>query len=81
MMTLGNTIGRRILAICAVHQITLNKLGSICGITQSTLNNIVSGSSKNPTVATVKKVCDGVGMTLGEFFNTPEFNALEQEVK
>lgn len=80
-MTLGEAIGIRILELCKQHDISLNKLSNICGITQSTLNNIVSGSSKKPTVSTVKKVCDGLNITLVAFFNAEVFETLEQEVK
>ena len=80
-MTLNEAIGSRILKLCKENNITLNKLGTICGITQSTLNNIIKGGSKNPTTATIKKICDGFGITLSQFFNTPEFDALEQEIK
>lgn len=80
-MNIGKAVGDRILELCKNNKITVNKLGTICGITQSTLNNIVNGGSKNPTVATVKKICDGLEITLGEFFATKEFDQLEQEIK
>lgn len=80
-MTLCDAIGNRILGLCKEHNITLNKLGTVGGITQSTLNNIINGGSKNPTTATIKKICDGFGITLSEFFNTQEFDSLEQEIK
>ncbi|MPM02091.1 hypothetical protein SDC9_48336 [bioreactor metagenome] len=80
-MTLENAIKKRIMDLCKGNGITLNKLGTICGITQSTLSNIMNGGSKNPTIATIKKICDGLNVTLGEFFNSPEFNTLEQEIK
>jgi transcriptional regulator with XRE-family HTH domain len=80
-MTLSEAIVRRIYEICETQGITLNKLSTHCGITQSTLNNIVSGVSQRPTVSTIKKVCDGVNMSLTEFFDTDYFNALEQEIK
>lgn len=80
-MTLNEAIITRIYEICADNNITLNKLSTICGITQSTLNNIVSKNSLKPSVSTVKKICDGTDMTLSEFFDTEYFNALEQEIK
>ncbi len=79
-MTLANAIKNRILELCKVQGITLNKLGYVCGITQSTLNNIKS-KDRNPNISTIKKICDGLDMTLAEFFETEEFNKLEQEVK
>jgi transcriptional regulator with XRE-family HTH domain len=61
--------------------ITLNKLGTISGVTQSTLNNLVSGASRNPTISTIKKVCDGLDIVIVEFFDTSVFRNLEQEIK
>ncbi|MGN1122688.1 MAG: helix-turn-helix domain-containing protein [Eubacteriales bacterium] len=80
-MVLREAIASRILEICSDNGITVNKLSTISGITQSTLNNIINTGSKNPTVSTVKKVCDGVNMTLAEFFDSSLFENLEQEVR
>ena len=80
-MTLNEAIIKRIYEICADKKITLNKLSTVCGITQSTLNNIVSKKSLKPTVSTIKKICDGVEMSLCDFFDTDYFTALEQEIK
>lgn len=80
-MTIGKAVGIRILEICTERGITLNKLSTICGITQSTLNNIVNGGSRNPTIATIKKICDGLDITLPEFFDAKVFFLLEQEVR
>ena len=60
---------------------SINKLSLTCGITQSTVNNIINGGSKNPTISTIKKICDGMEMPLFEFFNSELFNSLEQELK
>ena len=80
-MTLNEAIITRIYDICTNKNITLNKLSTICGITQSTLNNIVSKKSLKPTVSTIKKICDGTDMTLSDFFDTDYFNELEQEIQ
>ena len=80
-MTVGNVIRERIIQLCQEHNISINKLSSISGVTQSTVNNIVSGRNNSTTVSTIKKLCDGLGITLREFFSTPEFDSLEQEVK
>lgn len=80
-MNLSEAITTRILGLCKERGITLNKLATICGITQSTLNNIICGSSKKPTVSTIKKICDGLDIRLTDFFDSDEFHQLEQEVK
>lgn len=80
-MTMGEVCCQRIHELCDERNISLNKLSIICGITQSTLSNITSGRSKSPTVSTIKKICDGLDMTLVEFFDTDLFNTLDPEIK
>ena len=72
---------RRILGLCAERGITVNKLATMSGVTQSTVNNIVSGRNGSTTVSTVKKRCDGLEISIVEFFDSPEFENLEQELK
>lgn len=70
----------RILELCDKNSLTLNGLSTICGITQSTLNNIVSGRNNTTSVSTVQKICDGLDMDLPTFFNSDLFRNLEQEI-
>lgn len=81
IMTCGEAIAQRIINLCVQYQITPNKLSTIAGMTQSTINNIINTGSKNPTVSTVKKICDGLEITLAEFFDDELFTSLEQEIK
>lgn len=80
-MTVGMAVKERILQLCEERAITVNMLCTMSGITQSTVNNLVNGRNNSITVATLKKLCDGLEITLGEFFSTPEFDALEQEIR
>ena len=80
-VTLGEACSKRILDLCKEHNISLNKLSIMCGITQSTLNNITSGTSRNPTISTVKKICDGLEIPLSIFFDTKDFDEAEPEIK
>ena len=80
-MNISEAVRLRILELCRERLITVNKLSIICGITQSTLSNIVNKAIKNPTVSTVKKICDGLEITMQEFFTSPIFDSLEQEIK
>lgn len=80
-MTIVDAVALRLLALCRERGITPNKLSTISGITQSTINNIINTGSKNPTISTIKKVCDGLDITLAEFFDDELFTSLEQEVK
>lgn len=80
-MNIGEAVRLRILELCSQHNITVNKLSTLCGITQSTLNNIVSGRNNSTTVSTVKKICDGLELSVTDFFVSPLFEDLEQEIK
>ena len=80
-MTISKAVILRILELCRQRDITLNKLSTICGITQSTLNNIVSGRNNSTTVSTIKKICDGLEISIIAFFSSPLFDNLEQEIK
>lgn len=71
----------RIRQLCKERGITPNGLSNLAGVSQATVKSILNGESKNPGTVTIKKLCDGLEITLGEFFSTPEFDALEQEVK
>ena len=80
-MTISKAVIFRILELCRERDITLNRLATICGITQSTLNNIVSGRNNSTTVSTVQKICDGLDISIVDFFTSPLFENLEQEIK
>lgn len=80
-MNIGEAVRLRILDLCKIQNITINKLAIISGITQSTLNNIISGRNHSTTISTIKKICDGTGITIEEFFNSELFRNLEQEIK
>ena len=78
---IGEACRIRIRELCDERNITVNKLAIISGVTQSTLNNIVSGRNNSMTVSTVKKLCDGLEISIIDFFNSPIFLNLEQEIK
>lgn len=80
-MTLKETIANRILQLCEERKLTVYSLAMICGINRTTLYSIIGTKSNSPEVATIKKICDGLEITLGEFFSTTEFDNLEQEIK
>ena len=50
-------------------------------VPQATIKSILGGESRNPGIVAIKKLCDAFEITLEEFFNTPEFDQLEQEIK
>ncbi|MBQ7387329.1 MAG: helix-turn-helix transcriptional regulator [Clostridia bacterium] len=80
-MTIGEACKIRIHELCNERNITVNKLAIISGVTQSTLNNIVSGRNNSVTVSTIKKLCDGLEISIIDFFTSDVFNNLEQEIK
>ena len=80
-MTTVELIKKRIHELCEERGITPNALSYISGVPQATIKSILNNESKNPGVVTIKKLCDGFGITLGEFFSTSEFDNLDQELK
>ena len=80
-MTIGKAVRERITDLCNENGITINKLSTISGITQSTLNSIISGRNNSATVSTIQKICDGLGITITEFFTSNLFDNIEQELK
>lgn len=80
-MTIGEAVQCRILQLCEERNLSVNKLSSISGVTQSTINNIISGRNHSTTVSTLQKLCDGMGITIQDFFQSDLFVGLEQEIK
>lgn len=74
-------VRNRILELCGERGISINKLATISALPPSSIKNILYGKSQNPKLMTIKMICDGLDITLGEFFSTPEFDSLEQELK
>lgn len=70
----------RILELCNINDLTINALSRECGITQSTLNNIICGRNNSTTVSTVQKICDGLEIDLPTFFDSDLFRDIEQEI-
>ena len=80
-MTTQQALANRIAALCRERNLTINGLSYVSGVANSTIQNIFYAKSRNPGVVTIKKLCDGLGITLGEFFATPEFDTLDQEIR
>ena len=76
-----SAVRNRILRLCEERNISINRLATLCALPPSSIKNILYGKSQNPKLLTIKLVCDGLDMTLGEFFSTPEFDGLEQEIR
>lgn len=74
-------VKNRILSLCGERNITINKLATISALPASSIKNIIYGKSLNPKLLTIKMICDGLNITLAEFFDNEDFNNLEQEIK
>ncbi|WP_195986277.1 helix-turn-helix transcriptional regulator [Clostridium sp. D33t1_170424_F3] len=74
-------VANRIKELCAERNISVNAIANISGIPPMSVYSMLNTKSKNPGIVNIKKLCDGFEITLGEFFSTPEFDALEQEIK
>lgn len=79
-MRTQDALRERIYELCRKNHMTIIGIAKASGITQSTLSNITRGRNNSTTVATIKKLCDGIGMELPEFFNSDLFRNLEQEM-
>jgi len=80
-MIIGEAVKARILELCRERELSINRLCIISGVTQSTVNNIISGRNNSATISTIKKLCDGLGITIQDFFDSYLFDELEQEIK
>ena len=80
-MSVKDIVVKRFKILCNERNITLNELANISGVTPSTAYSMVDETRRDISIVTIKKFCDGLEITLGEFFSTDEFNNLEQEIK
>ena len=78
-MNLQEAVKQRILGLCDENHITINKLATLSGMTQSTVSSLVEGATKNPTLLTILRICLGLNMELQEFFNDDVFVGLDDE--
>ena len=80
-MNTTDAVRDRILRLGEERGMSINRLATVSALPPSSIKNILYGKSRNPKLLTIKLLCDGLGITLGEFFSTPEFDALEQEIQ
>lgn len=81
VMTISKAVVQRLFELCNERNITINKISNISGVTQSTVSDIVNGATNNAGIATIKKLCDGLEISIRDFFNADVFDDLEQEIK
>ena len=80
-MNTQEAIADRIRELCRERGLTPNGISTLSAVPQATVKSILNGESRNPGTVTIKKLCDGFEITLGEFFSTPVFDSLEQEIR
>ena len=80
-MNTKEAVAERIVQLCKEHNIAINSLANISGVSPSTIYSMLNEKSQNPGVVSIKKLCDGLEITLREFFNSELFDNLEQEIK
>ena len=80
-MNTKNAVANRIIQLCNEKNIAINALANISGISPSTLYSVLNEKSQNPVIVTIKKLCDGLDISLREFFDADIFDDIEQEIK
>lgn len=80
-MSVKDVVAERFMQLCEERGIKLNELANDSGVTPSTAYSMMDKRRRDVSIVTIKRFCDGLGITLGEFFSTPEFDGLEQEIK
>ena len=80
-MDIKDAVTSRFLQLCNERNIKINELATLSGVTPSTAYSMMDKSRRDISIKTIKKFCDGLEITLGEFFSTDEFDNIEQEIK
>lgn len=80
-MSVKDVVAQRFKKLCEERNIKTNELANISGVTPSTAYSMMDASRRDISITTIKKFCDGLEISLGEFFSSPEFDNLEQEIK
>ena len=80
-MNTKNAVANRIIQLCNQKNIAINALANLSGISPSTLYSVLNEKSQNPGIGTIKKLCDGLDISLREFFDADIFDDIEQEIK
>lgn len=80
-MSVKDVVAERFKNLCEERNISINELANISGVTPSTAYSMMDKERRDISIVTIKKFCDGLEITLGEFFSTPEFDKLEQEIR
>lgn len=80
-MNAKHAVAQRIMELCKSRSITVNTLANDAGVPPTTIYSMLNAKSRNPSIVTIKQVCDGLDISLREFFDSPIFDDLEQEIR
>ena len=80
-MNTKEAVAKRILELCSERNIAVNALANISGVPPTTIYSMLNTKSQNPGIVSIKKLCDGLGISLRQFFNSDIFDDIEQEIK
>jgi transcriptional regulator with XRE-family HTH domain len=80
-MNSKEAVAQRIIQICKERNLAINALANLSGISPSTIYSMLNTKSKNPGIVSIQRICDGLEINLREFFDSPLFEGLEQEIK
>lgn len=80
-MNAKEAVAKRIIELCENNDIAINSLANLSGVSPSTIYSMLNEKSQNPGIVSIKKLCDGLNITLRQFFDSDIFNDLEQEIK
>ena len=80
-MTISEAVIQRLYELCDERGMTINKVSTISGVTQSTLSDIVNRRTRSARIDTIQKLCDGLEISVRQFFDSPLFDGLEQEIQ
>ena len=80
-MSVKDMVVQRFQELCGERNIKPNELATLAGVTPSTVYSMMDARRRDVSIVTIKKLCDGLEITLGDFFSTPEFEMLEQEIE
>ena len=79
-MSVKDVVAKRFEELCKERNMKINELANLSGVTPSTAYSMLDSKRRDVSIITIKKFCDGLDITLGEFFSTAEFDNLEQEI-
>ena len=80
-MSVKDVVVKRFLQLCKERNIKINTLANLSGVTPSTVYSMLDERRRDVSIVIIKKLCDGLDITLGNFFSTIEFDSLDQELK